>query len=66
MTTLNKKKLVDRTLTDLYYQTTHMWKGNKAIELLLKKTKIAKKLVIQMDFPAGLMASFFTRSKTHR
>ena len=47
MSTLDKKKLVDRTLTDLYYQTTHMWKGNKAIELLLKKTKIAKKWVIQ-------------------
>ena len=47
MSTLDKKKLVGQTLTDLYYQTTHMWKGNKAIELLLKKTKIAKKLVIQ-------------------
>ena len=60
MSTLDKKKLVGQTLTDLYYQTTHMWKGNKAIELLLKKTKIAKKLVIQMDFPASIMASFFT------
>ena len=25
--TSDKKKLVDQTLTDLYYQTTHMWKG---------------------------------------
>ena len=47
MSTLDQKKLVDQTLTDIYYQPTHMWKGNKAIELLLKKTKIGKKWVIQ-------------------
>ena len=39
MSTLDKKKLVDQTLTDIYYQTTHMWRGNKVIELLLKKNK---------------------------
>ena len=42
MSTLDKKKLVDQTLTDIYYQTIHMWRGDKAIELLLKKTKIGK------------------------
>ena len=47
MSTLDKKKLVDQTLTDIYYQPTHMWRGDKAIELLLKKTKIGKKWVIQ-------------------
>ena len=47
MSTLDKKKLVDQTLTDIYYQPTHMWRRDKAIELLLKKTKIGKKWVIQ-------------------
>ena len=45
--TSDKKKLVDQTLTDIYYQPTHMWRGDKAIELLLKKSKIGKKKVIQ-------------------
>ena len=45
--TSDKKKLVDQTLTDIYYQPTHMWRGDKAIELLLKETKIGKKWVIQ-------------------
>ena len=43
MSTSDKKEVIDQTLTDIYYQTTHMWKGDKAIELLLKKTKIGKK-----------------------
>ena len=47
MSTLDKKKLVDQTLTDMYYQPTHMWRGDKAIKLLLKETKIGKKWVIQ-------------------
>ena len=34
-------------LSDIYYQTTHLWRGDKAIELLLKETKISKKKVIQ-------------------
>ena len=45
--TSDKKKLVDQTLTDIYYQPTHMWRGDKAIELLLKKSKIGKKKVIE-------------------
>ena len=47
MSTSDKKKLVDQTLTDIYYQPTHMWRGDKAIELLIKETKIGKKKVIQ-------------------
>ena len=46
MSTSDKKKLVDQTLTDIYYQPTHMWRGDKAIDLLLKETKIGKKWVI--------------------
>ena len=42
MSTSDKKKLVDQTLTDIYYQPTHMWRGDKAIDLLLKETKIGK------------------------
>ena len=45
--TSDKKKLVDQTLTDIYYQPTNLWRGDKAIELLLKKSKIGKKKVIQ-------------------
>ena len=39
MSTLDKKKLVDQTLTDIYYQPTHMWRGDKAIEVIIKRNK---------------------------
>ena len=58
--TSDKKKLVDQTLTDIYYQPTHMWRGDKAIELLIKETKIGKKMGYSMDFVASIMAGFFT------
>ena len=47
MSTSDKKKVVDQTLTDIYYQPTHMWRGDKAIELLLKERKIGKRKVLQ-------------------
>ena len=31
MSTSDKKEEIDQTLTDIYYQPTHLWKGNKAI-----------------------------------
>ena len=58
--TSDKKKLVDQTLTDIYYQPTHMWRGDKAIELLLKKSKIGKKKVIQWISLQALWQVFFT------
>ena len=47
MSTSDKKEEIDQTLTDIYYQPTHLWKGNKAIKELVKATKIPKKNVIQ-------------------
>ena len=37
MSTSDKKEETDQILTDIYYQPTHMWIGDKAIKLLTKK-----------------------------
>ena len=59
MSTSEKKKVVDQTLTDIYYQPTHMWRGDKAIELLLKKQRSVKKNGLFNGFHGKHYGRFF-------
>ena len=34
---------MEETLTKIYYQPKHLWKGHKAIEKLAKKSKYSEK-----------------------
>ena len=62
--TKNKRKqLIDQTLTNIYYQTGNLWRGDKAIKLLSKETKIGIKKVIQWISLKALWQVFLPNPK---